>query len=84
MEPVTPPARRNRRELHMGDIKIEQKDSIVSIEDHKPDIIFAEPDTSLDYLSLLAFNEEPVTIYDFDGFVLRAGRPQPERGGVGH
>lgn len=62
MEPVTPPVRRNRRELHMGDINIEQKASIGSIDDHKPDIILAEPDTSLDYLDLLAFNEEPVTI----------------------
>jgi hypothetical protein len=62
METVTPPVRRNRRELHMADINIEQKASIASIEDHEPDVIFAEPDTSLDYLSLLAFNEEPVTI----------------------
>ena len=62
METVSPPVRRNRRELHMGDVKIEQKASIASIEDHKPDIILAEHETSLDYLGDLAFNEEPVTI----------------------
>ena len=62
METVAPPVRRNRRELHMGDVKIEQKAAIASIEDHKPDVILAEHDTSLDYLSELAFNEEPVTI----------------------
>jgi hypothetical protein len=62
METVAPPVRRNRRELHMGDVKIEQKAAIASIDDHKPDVILAERDTSLDYLSELAFNEEPVTI----------------------
>ena len=66
----TPPARRNRRELHMGDVKIEQKAAIASIEDHKPDVILAEHDTSLDYLSDLAFNEEPET--DSEDFLIRA------------
>ena len=61
MDAVNTPVRRTRREVHVGDTKIEQKADIESIEDFQPDIIVAQPSQD-DYVDALAFNEEPVTI----------------------
>lgn len=58
-----------RQELHTADIKIEQKDDIISNGRDNSDLIGRESEIvqahqlpSKDYLDELAFNEEPVTI----------------------
>lgn len=54
---------RPRKELHTGDIKIEQKAPIENREDLDGEVIEASQDVlDRDYLNRLAFNEEPVTI----------------------
>jgi len=62
MNAADTPVRKNRRELHVGDIPIEQKADILDIHDHESDVIVAHTVEKSDYLDELTFNEEPVTI----------------------
>lgn len=52
-----------RREIHTGDIKIEQKSAIIGAgADREPEIVVADKPLNDDYAQELAFNEELVTI----------------------